>query len=87
MSYMEDHVLAYKAPLYGRRTAQIKLLPFDFAETCGCFQNFSAEDKALAYGIMGGTPQYLLQMSDKLSIEENIKSTFLDATSSIMRSP
>ena len=31
MSYMEDHVLAYKAPLYGRRTAQMKVLPFDFA--------------------------------------------------------
>ena len=87
MSYMEDHVLAYKAPLYGRRTAQIKLLPFDFAETCGYFQNFSAEDKALAYGIMGGTPQYLLQISDKLSIEENIKNTFLDATSSIYEEP
>ena len=28
MSYMEDHVLAYKAPLYGRRTAQMKILPF-----------------------------------------------------------
>lgn len=27
ISYMEDHVLAYKAPLYGRRTAQMKLLP------------------------------------------------------------
>ena len=26
MSYMEDHVLAYKAPLYGRRTAQMKIL-------------------------------------------------------------
>ncbi len=36
MSYMEDHVLVYKAPLYGRRTAQIKLLPFDFEETCRC---------------------------------------------------
>ena len=34
MSYMEDHVLAYKAPLYGRRTAQMKILPFDFEETC-----------------------------------------------------
>jgi hypothetical protein len=87
MSYMEDHVLAYKAPLYGRRTAQIKLLPFDFAETCGYFKSFSAGDKALAYGIMGGTPQYLLQISDKLSIEENIKNTFLDATSSIYEEP
>ena len=33
MSYMEDHVLAYKAPLYGRRTAQMKIFPFDFEET------------------------------------------------------
>ena len=87
MSYMEDHVLAYKAPLYGRRTAQIKLLPFDFSETCSYFRNFSVEDKALAYGIVGGTPQYLLQISDKISIEENIKNTFLDATSSLYEEP
>ena len=40
MSYIEDHVLAYKAPLYGRRTAQIKLQPFDFEETCRYFENF-----------------------------------------------
>ena len=32
MSYMEDEVLAYKAPLYGRRTAQMKIMPFDFEE-------------------------------------------------------
>ena len=75
MSYMEDHVLAYKAPLYGRRTAQIKLQPFDFEETCRCFQHFTAEEKALVYGIMGGTPQYLLQMDDGCSIEENVKNT------------
>lgn len=28
MSYMEDHVLAYKAPLCGRRTVQMKIQPF-----------------------------------------------------------
>ena len=61
MSYMEDKVLAYKAPLYGRRTAQIKLQPFSFAETCQCFPHYSNTDKALAYGILGGTPQYILQ--------------------------
>ena len=87
MSYMEDHVLAYKAPLYGRRTAQIKLQPFDFGEACRCFANYSDEEKALAYGVMGGTPQYLLQMSDRLSIEQNIKNTYLDPTSSIYEEP
>ena len=87
MSYMEDQVLAYKAPLYGRRTAQMKIQPFDFADTCRYFPNFGAEEKALIYGITGGTPQYLLQMSERLSIEENIKNTFLNPTSSIYEEP
>ena len=87
MSYMEDHVLAYKAPLYGRRTAQMKIQPFDFADTCRYFENFSGEDKALIYGIVGGTPQYLLQMDDRLSVEDNIKNTFLNPTSSLFEEP
>ena len=85
MSYMEDKVLAYKAPLYGRRTSQIKLLPFDFYETCKCFEHFSDIDKALAYGATGGTPQYILQFNDRLSFEDNIKKTFLDPTSFLDR--
>lgn len=87
MSYMEDNVLAYKAPLYGRRTAQMKILPFDFEETCRYFKNFSAEDKALIYGIVGGTPQYLLQINDKLSVEENIKNTYLNPASFLFEEP
>lgn len=87
MSYMEDHVLAYKAPLYGRRTAQMKIMPFDFEESCRYFSNMSDLDKALIYGIVGGTPQYLLQMSDKLSIEENIKNTYLNPMSFLYEEP
>ena len=87
MSYMEDHVLAYKAPLYGRRTAQMKLLPFDFEETCRYFKNLSGEDKALIYGVAGGTPQYLLQMDDSLSIEDNIKNTYLNPISFLYEEP
>lgn len=87
MSYMEDRVLAYKAPLYGRRTAQFKILPFEFDEACEYFKAFSDEDKAVAYGIIGGTPQYLLQINDKISIEENIKSIFLDPVSAIYEEP
>ena len=87
MSYMEDHVLAYKASLYGRRTAQMKILPFNFEESCRYFNNLSDEDKALIYGIVGGTPQYLLQMSDKLSVEENIKNTYLNPISFLYEEP
>ncbi len=87
MSYMEDHVLAYKAPLYGRRTAQIKILPFDFEETCHYLKNLSDEDKAFIYGIVGGTPQYLLQINDAMSVEDNIKSTFLNPVSFLYEEP
>lgn len=87
MSYMEDHVLAYKAPLYGRRTAQLKINPFDFFEACPYFTGFSDIDKAFAYGVVGGTPQYLMQMDDSLSIEENIKNTYLNPASSMFEEP
>lgn len=36
---------------------------------------------------MGGTPQYLLQMNDKKSIEENIKNTFFNPLSSLYEEP
>ena len=87
MSYMEDHVLAYKAPLYGRRTTQLKINPFDFFEACRYVTKFSDIDKALAYGVVGGTPQYLMQIDDSLSIEENIKNTHLNPASSIFEEP
>lgn len=87
MSYMEDKVLAYKAPLYGRRTAQLKIQPFEFFEACYSLKNLSNEDKALAYGIVGGTPQYLMQINDHLSIEENIKNTHLNPASFIFEEP
>jgi hypothetical protein len=87
MSYMEDHVLAYKAPLYGRRTAQFKIKPFEFFEACRYFKKLSGEDKALAYGSVGGTPQYMMQLSNSLSIEDNIKNTYLNPASSIFEEP
>lgn len=87
MSYIEDKVLAYKAPLYGRRTAQLKIKPFDFFEVCRYFPNFSDYDKVLAYGIAGGTPQYMMQIDNRLSIEENIKNTYLNPMSLIFEEP
>ncbi len=87
MSYMEDQVLAYKAPLYGRRTAQFKIQPFEFQKACQYFSKLSNEDKAVAYGVVGGTPQYLLQIDDELSMEDNIKNIYLNPVSSIYEEP
>lgn len=87
MSYIEDNILAYKSPLYGRRTAQMKILPFDFSDFCKFFHNFNDEDLMTAYGLVGGTPQYLLQLDDNLSIADNIKNTFLSPSSILFEEP
>jgi uncharacterized protein len=87
MSFMEEQVLGYQSPLYGRRTAQFKIQPFEFKEICQYFKNFSAQEMAEIYGIVGGTPQYLLQMNDKLTVEENIKMNILDTNSYLFEEP
>lgn len=78
MSFMEKNVLGYKAPLYGRRTAQIKLKEFDFFEIREYFNKMSIEDFAKTYGTVGGTPKYFLQFSDSLNYEQNLKKYFLN---------
>ncbi len=84
---MEDLLLHYQSPLYGRAAAQIKLEPFDFDEASQCMPRFSEEEKAMIYGALGGMPQYLLGVNDRLSVEENIKNTFLNPTSFFYEEP
>lgn len=81
MSFMEKEVLSYKSPLFGRKTAQIKLEAFDFFTASKFFPKYSLEEKVLCYGLLGGVPQYLEKFDDSLSIEENIKESFLNKSS------
>ena len=53
MSFMESQVLGKESPLYGRRTAQFKIMPLDYKETAVFHPNLSEEDNALIYGITG----------------------------------
>jgi len=81
MSFMEKDVLSYKSPLFGRKTAQFKIEPFSFFEASVFFKAYSSEDKVFCYGVLGGVPQYLEKFDYKLSIEENIKNSFLNKNS------
>ncbi|MGL4484888.1 MAG: ATP-binding protein [Anaerovoracaceae bacterium] len=87
MSFMENQVLGYSAPLFGRRTAQFKMLPFTFKDSCQFFNKFTKLEMALIYGAVGGTPQYLFQMDDSLSFEENIKQKLLNKSSYLSEEP
>ncbi len=68
MSFMEHQILGYESPLYGRRTAQIKLQALDYREMTVFRPNLSTEEQALLYGITGGIPHYI----NKLDVEEDL---------------
>ena len=62
MSFMERQVLGYESPLYGRRTAQLKLKPFNYSEAKAFMMQYTTEEKLIAYSIFGGIPYYLSQL-------------------------
>ena len=87
MSFMEEQVLGYKSPLFGRRTCQFKIRPFEFVDTTKFFTKFSKVDLATVYGITGGIPLYLSLMDENLSIEDNIKNNFLEPNAYLFEEP
>lgn len=87
MSFMENQVMGYKSPLYGRRTCQYKIKPFDFFEVEKYYENASREDIAILYGITGGIPLYMSMMDDELTIEDNIKNNFLTSSAYLFEEP
>lgn len=58
---MEQHVLSYRSPLYGRRTAQWHLQPLAFWDTRLLLPELPADDFVRMYAILGGIPAYLQQ--------------------------
>lgn len=87
MSFMENQVLGYKSPLYGRRTAQFKVKPFTYFESIPFFQGFEREDKAVLYGITGGIPEYLSKINSKMTLKENILSLYLSDSGALYEEP
>ena len=77
MSFIEDEILGYKNPLYGRTTGIYKLEPLPYTDAIKFFPNYSDEDKVIAYAILGGIPHYLQQFDPQKTVEENIKNTIL----------
>lgn len=87
ISMMYSEVLSYESPLYGRRTAQIKLQPISFEY----YKDFFADNKIEKsnreliefYSITGGVPKYILEFDKEQTplwnIENNIfnKDNFL----------
>lgn len=81
MGFIEKEVLGSKSPLFGRRTAQLRMKPFSYQTSSQFLNGFSDTEKLELYGAFGGTPLYLQQINAKESFEENIKRAYLKITS------
>lgn len=84
---MENEVLGYKSPLFGRRTAQFKLEGFDYYDAARMLEGFCDEDKIRLYSCIGGTPHYLVQVSPHETFEENIQRLYFDISGYLYNEP
>ena len=94
LSLMESQALNYNSPLYGRRTAQIRLDPLDFRHYRGFYpDHLSPADLLWRYGATGGVPRYIeaLRATDDgeelNSFWQAVQSEFLNPSALLYEEP
>lgn len=85
--FMESEVLGRKSPLYGRRTMQLKVKPFDCFDAALMLPGLSAEHCVTYYATFGGTPYYLAQIDAGASYEENVANLMFDTSGILYEEP
>ncbi len=85
IGFMERAILGKKSPLFGRRTGQIFLKPFNYKEAAEFHPSFSLKAVAETYFICGGIPLYLRYFSSDRSIEMNIMDNFMNEFAPLFR--
>lgn len=87
LSFMEKKILSEKSPLFGRRDSQIKLEPFNYRDSALFVPDYTAEEKAIVYGVTGGVAKYLTLFDSKRSLDENIKNLFFNSDGYLFDEP
>ena len=87
MSFMQNQVLGYESPLYGRRTAQFKIDSLTYKETAVFQPELSWEENAWIYGITGGIPHYINKLEIHGSLDEAIIDSIFDRSGYLFEEP
>lgn len=87
MGFMERQVLGHESPLYGRRTAQIHLLPFSLKETAELLPTRRVEEIIIIHSITGGIPQYIQYFAPHEGLDDLIERLFFTKDGLLFNEP
>ena len=87
INMMTSQVLNYDSPLYGRRTAQIKLQQIAFEHYKEFMPEMSEDSQILHYAVTGGVPKYIELFEHTEDIYEGIRDNILSDTSFLYEEP
>ena len=87
ISMMESQTLAYGSPLYGRRTAQIRLKQIPFGYYHEFFPNKSRKELIEMYAVTGGVPKYIELFSESKDIYSAIQKCVLNRSGYLYDEP
>ncbi len=87
ISMMVSQTLAYSSPLYGRRTAQIRLKQIPFTYYKDFYHDLSLASLIDRYSITGGIPKYIESFTDCEDLYEGIEENVLNQSSYLYEEP
>ena len=87
ISMMQSQTLAYDSPLYGRRTAQIRLKQIPFAYYHEFFPEKSRKELIEMYAVTGGVPKYIELFSQSKDIYSAIETCVLNRSGYLYDEP
>lgn len=78
ISMMEEAALLGNSPLYGRSSLKLDIRQLPFDATMEFFDDaYTADEQVLTWGVFGGVPYYLEEVSPDATLAENIQQTIL----------
>lgn len=87
ISMMESQTLSYSSPLYGRRTAQIRLKQIPFAYYKEFYPGKSRRELIEMYAVTGGVPKYIELFSESEDIYTAIQRCVLNRSGYLYDEP
>lgn len=87
ISMMESQTLSYESPLYGRRTAQIKLKQIPFKYYQYFYPGMARKDLIERYAVTGGVPKYVELFAEKDDLFDAINQSIINPSGYLYDEP